>query len=44
MNSQIFTEDFEAETLDASTCAQWTATDSDGDGRFLKLLLSLDLM
>ncbi len=37
MNSQIFTEDFEAETVDASTYAQWTATDVDGDGRFFEV-------
>lgn len=37
MNSQIFTEDFEAETVDASTYAQWTATDRDGDGRFFEV-------
>ena len=37
MNAQIFTEDFEAETADATTFANWTSVDVDGDGEFFEV-------
>ncbi len=37
MNAQLFTEDFEAETADAVTFANWASIDSDGDGEFFEV-------
>lgn len=37
MNSQIFIEDFEAETADAVTFSQWESLDIDGDNEFFEV-------
>ncbi|GGG26870.1 hypothetical protein GCM10011344_29580 [Dokdonia pacifica] len=37
MNAQIFTDDFEAETADATTFANWTSVDVDADGEFFEV-------
>jgi hypothetical protein len=37
MNAQLFTEDFEAETADAVTFANWASVDVDGDGEFFEV-------
>lgn len=37
MNAQIFSEDFEAETADAVTFANWASVDVDGDGEFFEV-------
>lgn len=34
VNAQIFEDNFEAETLDATTFANWDSVDLDGDGQF----------
>ena len=36
-NAQIFSEDFEAETADATTYTNWTSIDVDGDGEFFEV-------
>ena len=37
MNAQLFSDDFEAETADATTFVNWTSTDVDGDGEFFEV-------
>ncbi len=37
MNAQLFTEDFEAETADAVTFANWASVDVDADGEFFEV-------
>lgn len=34
INAQIFSDDFNTETVDATTFANWTSLDEDGDGNF----------
>jgi len=44
MNSQIiFSDDFNTETLDATTYANWTSIDQDGDGNFWEVFDSANV-